>query len=209
MPFNQILADRIIKRYLEGYNARMRALQSRWAANVASSDPAKRRDGLIQLYEFHDACHEGAFKSMRLRPTDWNDELYAMSLIMTLDQAKVSIHDVEFALLERDTTKIEELSKLFLGEVAVGFTDAPDQQFFYRKELTLPQRTFKWHHVQLINVASVIEKINGLSPQAERLADHEGMPNILARLGTAAGQMDAACGNLKQWLDAHIDDQPS
>ena len=108
MPFKQSLADNIIQRYLQGYNTRMRVIQPRWAANVASSDPAKRRDGLVLLYEAHDACHEGAFSSMRLKATDWIAELSAMSLALTLGQAKVSLSDVEFAVLEHDTAKIDE-----------------------------------------------------------------------------------------------------
>jgi hypothetical protein len=145
---------------------------------------------------------------MRLKPTDWNAELSAMSLALTLGQAKVSLPDVEFAVLGRDTAKIEELATKFLSVVTTGFTDASDQQFAWQKGLTLPQRAFEWHHAQLYNVGDVIRKIHDLSPMAERLGEHEGMVGILARLGTAAGQMDAAYGHLKQWLDAHIDNQP-
>jgi hypothetical protein len=207
MPFKQLLADHIIKRYLQGYDARMRIFQARFPSSIASPDPATRRDGLVLLHEAHDACHEGAFSSMRLKPTDWNAELSAISLALTLNQAKVSLLDVEFALLERDTAKIEELSKQFLDTVAAGFTDAPDQQFGWREKLTLPQRAFKWHYAQLMNVGGVIRRVHDLSPLAERLAENEGMPDILARLGTAAGQMDATYGHLTQWLDVHIEDQ--
>lgn len=208
MPFKQSLANNIIQRYLKGYDTRMRMIQPRWAANVASTDPVKRRDGLILLHDAHEACHQGAFSSMRLKPTDWDAELSAVSLALTLGHAKVSLPDVGFAVLARDTAKMEELASQVLDTVATGFTDAPDQQFAWRKELTLPQRAFEWHHAQLYNVAGIIGRIRELSPRAESLTEHEGAADILARLGTEAGQMEAAYRHLRQWLDAHIDDQP-
>ena len=159
----------------------------------------------------HAASETSVFRPGRFftrKPTDWNAELSTMSLALTLGQAKVSLSDVEFAVLERDTAKIEELTTKFVSVVTKGFTDAPDQQFAWQKGLTLPQRAFEWHHAQLYNIGDVIRKIHDLSPAAERLTEHEGMAGILARLGTAAGQMDAAYDHLKEWLDAHIDDQP-
>lgn len=207
MPLKQLLADHIVNRYLEGYNARMRIIRPRFSPGIASPDPTARRDGLVLLHDAHDACHEGAFNSMRLKPTDWNAEVSAISLALTLDQAKVSLPEVEFALLERDTAKIEELSKVLLERVVAGFVDAPDNQFTWRKGLTLPQRVFRWHHAQWINVGNVIRQVHDLSPRAERLAENEGMPDILARLGTAAGRMGATFEQLTQWLDSHIDDQ--
>jgi hypothetical protein len=182
MPFKQILANRIIERYLQDYNARMRVIQPRWAAGVASSDPTKRRDGLVLLHEAHNACHEGAFGSMRLKPTDWNAELSEVSLASTLAKAKVSLPDVEFAVLERDIAKIVELSEKFLNAVAAGYSDAPDQQFTWRKDLTLAQRTFEWQHAQLYNVGGMIRRIHEVSPRAERLDEHEGTADILACL---------------------------
>jgi hypothetical protein len=77
MPFKQQLANRIIERYLRNYDARMRVIQPHWAKNIVSSDPAKRREGIVLLFEAHEACHEGAFTSMRLKPSDWNSELSA------------------------------------------------------------------------------------------------------------------------------------
>ena len=208
MPLKHVLADRIIRRYLQGYSARMQVIRPRWSAKTASSDPAMRQEGLVLLYESHDACHEGAFNSMRLKPTEWSEELSANSLALTLDQARVTLSDVEFAVLQRDTEVIEDLSKRFLAAVAAGFTDASDQQSTWREGLTVPQRAFQWNHGQWFNVASVIRKISEISPRAERLAEHEGLPDILARLGTVSGRMDAAYEQLTMWLDVHIDDQP-
>ncbi len=145
---------------------------------------------------------------MRLKPTDWNTELSAMSLALTLGQAKVSLPEVGFAVLARDTAKMEELASQVLDTVTTGFTDAPDQRFSWRKGLTLPQRAFEWHHAQLYNVAGIIGRIRELSPRAESLTEHEGTADILARLGTEADRMEAAYGHLKEWLDAHIDDLP-
>jgi hypothetical protein len=196
MPIKQILAERIIQRYLQDYKARIRVIQPRWSANVASTDLLKRRDGLVLLFDSHSACHEGAFRSLRLKPTEWNAELSAISLAATLAPARVSLLDVEFALLERDITKVEELSDRFLGTLAAGFSDASDQQFAFRKDLTHPQRAFEWHHGQLIKVGSVIWKIHELSPVVERLAEHEGMSDALAKLEAAAGQLDVAYGHL-------------
>ena len=59
MPFKQALANNIIQRYLQGYNARMRMIQPRWAATTTSTNPVTRRDGLVLLYESHETCHEG------------------------------------------------------------------------------------------------------------------------------------------------------
>lgn len=202
VPFRQRLADRVVRAYLRGYDSRMRVARPRWVPKVASRDPAIRRKGLVLLHDFHEACHDGAFRSMRLKPSDWETELSEISLTITLRQAEVSASDVEFAVLDRDTLKIEEHAKLLMDRIAAGFSDDPADRIWNRGQ-TVEERAIAWHHAELINVASVHQRIYALSPRAERLQDHEGMPDVLARLGTAAGQMQGAGEHLTRWLDGH------
>jgi hypothetical protein len=209
MPFKQQLANRIIERYLRNYDARMRVIQPHWAKNIVSSDPAKRREGIVLLFEAHEACHEGAFTSMRLKPSDWNSELSAVSWAMTLEKSSVSLPEVEFAVLERDVTAIEETVTWVLGEVEAGYTDEEGKKYSWQKNLTDAEQRFQWHYGQLRNAGGVIRRINEISPRAERLADQVGMSEIMARLGTASGRADATDVHLREWLNSHITDQPT
>ena len=208
MHFKQFIASRIFERYLQIYSARMRMVQSRWTPNIVSTDPTKRREGLVLLYEFHDACHEGALNSMWLKPTDVEAELSIISLATTLDGTGVSLSDVEFAVLERDTAKIEVLAKQNENAVAAGYTEKSDQESYRWKGQNEAQRSFEWHHGQLYNVAGIFQQIAKITLRAERLPELEGKLDILARLRASSDQMDADYRDLTHWLDTHINDQP-
>ena len=183
-------------------------VQSRWTPNVASTDPVKRREGLVLLYEFHEACHEGALNSMWLKPTEVEAELSKFSRALTLDTTGVSLSDVEFAVLERDTAKIEVLAKQIENAVAAGYTEKSDQESYRWKGQNEAQRSFEWHHGQLYNVAGIFQQIAKITLRAERLPELEGKLDILARLRASSDQMDADYRDLTHWLDTHINDQP-
>lgn len=208
MPFKQQLANRIIERYLQGYSNRMRAILNQWPIDVTASDPNQRRDELVRLWQTHEVCHKRAFNSMRLKPPDWDAELSAISWALTSEKVGVSADDVEFALIERDTETIEDVASKVLTVLDAGFTDSPEDFFVQHKDLTLAERAFKWHHGQLYNVGGAMRRVLETVPRADRIADHEGVPDIQRRLESVAQPLIEADAHLRDWLNAHIDDQP-